>query len=122
MDAVGSERAALFGYSEGGSMSSLFAAAHPEHAQALIICGGYARKLNAEDYPWGISYEEINASIEEYPCNWGVYNYTYLVFSLIWGAIFFAEFPAWVSLSGIVVIVIAGIPVLPKKVIAKQPF
>src|SRR5919202_5946118 len=30
MDAVGSEQAAIFGLSEGGTMSALFAAAHPE--------------------------------------------------------------------------------------------
>ena len=29
MDAVGSERAALIGYSEGGAMAALYAAAHP---------------------------------------------------------------------------------------------
>jgi pimeloyl-ACP methyl ester carboxylesterase len=71
MDAVGSEHAALFGYSEGGSMSSLFAATHPERTQALIICGGYARKLYTEDYPWGMSEEEHNALIETYPSKWG---------------------------------------------------
>ena len=36
MDAVGSERAAIFGFSEGGNMSTLFAATHPERVSALI--------------------------------------------------------------------------------------
>jgi pimeloyl-ACP methyl ester carboxylesterase len=37
MDAVGSSRAALFGYSEGASMSILFAATYPDRTAALII-------------------------------------------------------------------------------------
>src|SRR3954454_21521409 len=38
MDAAGSEPAALFGVSEGGPMSVLFAATHPERASALVLC------------------------------------------------------------------------------------
>ena len=37
MDAVGSERAALFGISEGGPMSLLFAATYPERTVALTL-------------------------------------------------------------------------------------
>ncbi|MGH7503240.1 MAG: alpha/beta fold hydrolase, partial [Longimicrobiales bacterium] len=36
MDAVGSESAALFGYSEGGPMSILFAATHPSRTSARV--------------------------------------------------------------------------------------
>ncbi len=43
MDAVGSERAALFGVSEGGAMSMLFAATYPERTRALAFYGSYAR-------------------------------------------------------------------------------
>ncbi len=43
MDAVGSERAALFGISEGGPMSVLFAATYPERTSALVLYGAYAR-------------------------------------------------------------------------------
>src|SRR2546426_3160698 len=39
LDAVGSERAALVGHSEGGSMSLLFAATYPERARALVLIG-----------------------------------------------------------------------------------
>src|SRR5690242_8532165 len=52
MDAVGSERAALIGWSEGVAMSSLFAATYPERAWALVLYGGVARELRASDYPW----------------------------------------------------------------------
>lgn len=43
LDAVGSQRAALFGVSEGGSMSMLFAATYPARTRALIFYGAYAR-------------------------------------------------------------------------------
>src|ERR1700731_3766948 len=43
MDAAGSERAALFGISEGGAMSMLFAATYPERTRALALYGTYAR-------------------------------------------------------------------------------
>jgi pimeloyl-ACP methyl ester carboxylesterase len=42
MDAVASERAALFGISEGGPMSLLFAATYPERTVALTLFGSYA--------------------------------------------------------------------------------
>ena len=53
MDAVGSERAVLFGASEGGAMSALFAATYPDRTEALILYGAYATFLEADGYPWG---------------------------------------------------------------------
>jgi len=52
MDAAGSERAALFGVSEGGRMSVLFAATYPDRASALVLYGSYARNsnLHSEEY------------------------------------------------------------------------
>jgi len=43
MDAVGFERAAVFGISEGGSLAALFAAHHPDRCEALIVYGAFAR-------------------------------------------------------------------------------
>jgi pimeloyl-ACP methyl ester carboxylesterase len=71
MDAVGSERVSLFGYSEAGTMSSLFAATYPERTQALIVAGGYARKLKTDDYEWGVTEEDSQAYIDELPNVWG---------------------------------------------------
>jgi pimeloyl-ACP methyl ester carboxylesterase len=53
MDTVGSQRAALLGYSEGGPMCALFAATYPLRTTALIMQGSYARRTYASDYPWG---------------------------------------------------------------------
>ena len=52
MDAAGSERAALWGFSEGGPMAALFAATHPERVSALILYGAFARTQTTPDFPW----------------------------------------------------------------------
>ncbi len=71
MDAVGSKRAALMGISEGGPMCALFAATYPERTEALIVIGGYARRLWAPDYPWGMTAEEHEAWLAESERGWG---------------------------------------------------
>jgi DNA-binding SARP family transcriptional activator/class 3 adenylate cyclase/pimeloyl-ACP methyl ester carboxylesterase len=53
MDAAGSERAAVMGYSEGGPLSILFATTHPERVSALVLACTVARTLPAPDYPCG---------------------------------------------------------------------
>jgi DNA-binding winged helix-turn-helix (wHTH) protein len=58
MDAARSARAVLFGYSEGGPLSILYAASYPERVDGLIIYSGYARRLWAPGYPWGFRPEE----------------------------------------------------------------
>src|SRR5215212_9997547 len=58
LDAVGSERTALYGYSEGGAMCALFAATHPERTSALIMEGSYARRVWAPDFPAGATVEQ----------------------------------------------------------------
>jgi class 3 adenylate cyclase len=50
MDAAGSERAAVFGTSEGAPMALLFAATHPERVTHLVLFGAMARSTEAEDY------------------------------------------------------------------------
>ena len=71
MDAVGSERAALFGYSEGGAMCILFAATYPDRASALILGGAFARRTSAPDYPWAPAAEQQLAAIEQIEADWG---------------------------------------------------
>ena len=57
MDAVGSTRAAIFGISEGGTLSLLFAESHPERTQAVVLYGSWARRLSGPDYPSGLGDE-----------------------------------------------------------------
>jgi class 3 adenylate cyclase len=53
MDAAGSERAALWGFSEGAAMTILFAATYPERTTALVLYGALAKGVATDDYPWG---------------------------------------------------------------------
>jgi pimeloyl-ACP methyl ester carboxylesterase len=71
MHAAGSTRAVVMGVSEGGTMSSLFAATYPEHTAGVVIIGGYARRLRADDYPWGPTPEQREAFIEMLEREWG---------------------------------------------------
>ncbi|HEY6403172.1 MAG TPA: alpha/beta fold hydrolase [Blastocatellia bacterium] len=71
MDAVGSKRAALLGVSEGGPMCGLFAATHPERTESLVMIGSYARRLWAEDYPWGPTERERADFMYEMKRDWG---------------------------------------------------
>ena len=71
MDAVGSQRAALFGYSEGGAMCVLFAATYPDRASALIMVGSFARRTSAPDYPWGPTDGAAAAFVDQMEADWG---------------------------------------------------
>jgi pimeloyl-ACP methyl ester carboxylesterase len=71
MDAVDSERAALFGVSEGGSMSALFAATYPERTVALILHACFAKRLWSEDYPWGPTPEARENWVDTMVREWG---------------------------------------------------
>ena len=71
LDAVGSERAALLGVSEGGPMCALFAATYPDRTVALVMYGSYARRRRTADYPWGQSDEDLAAFLREIEEDWG---------------------------------------------------
>jgi len=72
MDATGSERAALFGISEGGPMSALFAASHPDRVTALVLYGAMGRTTEAPDYPWASPAEALRESTAEFIApHWG---------------------------------------------------
>jgi len=71
LDAVGSERAALFGLSQGGGLAALFAAAHPDRTSALVLFGAYARSTRADDYPWGRTPEEYDTLVRTADEGWG---------------------------------------------------
>jgi pimeloyl-ACP methyl ester carboxylesterase len=71
LDAVGSERAALFGLSQGGGLASLFAAAHPARTSALVLFGAYARSMWAEDFWWGRTPEEYDELMRLADEGWG---------------------------------------------------
>jgi class 3 adenylate cyclase len=71
MDATGSERAALFGMSEGGPMCILFAATYPDRTVALVTCGTYAKRRWSADYPWAPTPEERQVFYDAIEYRWG---------------------------------------------------
>jgi len=71
MDAAGSDRAALFGVSEGGPMSVLFAATYPERTSALVLYGSYAKRLRDPTYPWAPTREERDNWYDLLERGWG---------------------------------------------------
>ena len=71
LDAVGSERAALFGLSEGGAMCALFAATYPERTSAIVMSGAYPRMMEAQDYPYGRTPEQHDAFLAAIERDWG---------------------------------------------------
>lgn len=70
MDAVGSERAALLGFSEGAPMSALFAATYPERTTHLIMYDGIIVGADIEDAPsalsWGEQAERVRDTIDQW--------------------------------------------------------
>jgi pimeloyl-ACP methyl ester carboxylesterase len=71
MEAAGCERPAIFGVSEGGPMSALFAATHPHRVSSLVLFGTFARMLEAPDFPHGVSEEALNRWGEVIRRDWG---------------------------------------------------
>lgn len=71
LDAAGSERAALFGVSEGGPMAVLLAASFPERCSHLVLYGTGARLARAPDYPEGMPDEAIDAFGRTIRDEWG---------------------------------------------------
>jgi class 3 adenylate cyclase len=71
LDAAGSEQAVAFGISEGASLSAVFAATHPDRATGLILLGGFARTLYADDYDWAPTREASAAFNERVEETWG---------------------------------------------------
>jgi DNA-binding SARP family transcriptional activator/pimeloyl-ACP methyl ester carboxylesterase len=72
MSAASSERAIVFGYSEGAPMSILFAATYPEKVSSLILGSAFARWFPAPDYPCGPGAQEVYTAMHEIATHrWG---------------------------------------------------
>jgi pimeloyl-ACP methyl ester carboxylesterase len=66
MDAAGSQRAAVFGLSEGGSLAALFAAHYPDRCQALVLWGAFAQFSS-----WFPTAERLNRFYDYVEKHWG---------------------------------------------------
>ena len=71
MDAVGSERAAVFGFSEGGNLSATFAATYPHRTTALIMFGTFAKRIWSPEYPWAPKAADREEQYQRVEREWG---------------------------------------------------
>ena len=71
LDAVGSERAAIYAEYDAGPIAAMFTATHPERVSSLVLVDTTARLLVDDDYPIGISQSERDARIEQITKLWG---------------------------------------------------
>ncbi len=71
LDAAGIDRAAVFGISEGGPMSTLLAATHPERVSSLVLYGTWPRLLRSEDYPEGVPADVFDRFVDLAVQDWG---------------------------------------------------
>ena len=71
LDAAGSERAAVLGYTSGGPLAALYAARRPERIRALVLYAAIARFVAAPGYDWTHDEAARNERFEELLHNWG---------------------------------------------------
>jgi len=71
MDAAGSERAAIFGESEGAPLSLLFAATHPQRTTALVLYGSLVRAISDPTFPHAYSKDEFDEIVDQFASAWG---------------------------------------------------
>jgi class 3 adenylate cyclase len=72
LDAAECKQPALFGYSEGGPISILFAGTHPERVRALILFGSYAcGSLEDDGSPERAKWTELMSRLRDTIDHWG---------------------------------------------------
>lgn len=71
LNAVGSDRAVLFGFSEGGPNSLVFCAAHPERVLGLLLYGTLAKGTRSPDYPWALTEKQHAKWLDWLLSTWG---------------------------------------------------
>jgi len=71
MDAVGSERAAMLGISDGGPMATLFAALYPDRCSALVLLNTWAKMPRSKNYPIGMEPDVVDEFLRDISDSWG---------------------------------------------------
>lgn len=71
MEAAGSEKAAIFGVSEGANMATMFAAIYPELVSSITLIGCYACRKWKPDWPHGFRRAEFEKMMKLFEENWG---------------------------------------------------
>jgi class 3 adenylate cyclase len=79
LDAVGSEHAAIYAEADAGPIAVLFAATHPDRVSALLLGNTSARLVVDDDYPIGLSVDNVEAILDVFARQWGTTELVKLV-------------------------------------------
>lgn len=79
LDDAGSERAALVGFNESGSLCALTAATHPDRIPGLVLYGSFAATVRQDDYPWAPTPEERDQQIAFMIDHWGSEDFAFIL-------------------------------------------
>lgn len=71
LDAIGSERAALYGAAESANVCALYSATYPDRCERLALYSPYARSVRTYSYPYGRDEEEWRAHLRDVRDRWG---------------------------------------------------
>jgi class 3 adenylate cyclase len=71
LNEVGSERTSILATVDGGPIAVLYAAAHPERVDSLVLCNTSARYLVDDDYPIGFTPEALDFVVGFIRTHWG---------------------------------------------------
>ena len=71
LNVVGSEKVSILAAVDSGPIAILYAAAHPERVDSLVLCNTSARYLVADDYPIGFTPEALDLVVEFIRNYWG---------------------------------------------------
>ena len=99
LDAVGSERAALLGHSEGANMSLVFGATYPQRTTHLILIGAFAKRIRTDDYSWAPTAEEREQLAQTIEREWPFVDLTDMAPSRVGDERFWEEVAAYMRNS-----------------------
>lgn len=71
LDAAGSERAVLVGYTNGGPVCIAYAAAYPDRVSHLVLYGSFATNQRSDEVPWTLTVQERLELFETQVAHWG---------------------------------------------------
>lgn len=71
LDAVGAPSAIAYGGTYGAQLAIALAAMYPERVDALVVEDAMARLMRADDYPWGITQEQADRTLDRMNNHWG---------------------------------------------------
>lgn len=74
MQAAQSDKAAIFGVSEGANMTTMFAAMYPEKVSSIVLVGCYACRKWKPDWPYGFRRADFERMMELLEENWGDFS------------------------------------------------